>query len=262
MKTRRALVTGASMGIGRVFAEALAREGFAVTVVSRNEATLRALAGALPNEAHAVAADLATPGGIARVSELLRSERFDLFINNAGVGAHGAFAEMPLEKLDGLLRLNCQAVMTLAHTFLGGAKSGDALVNVSSTVGFGGFPYSAVYAATKAFTLSLSEALWYEQKPRGVYVMALCPGPTESAFHDTAGFPAANRPPRRIMETPEEVVATALRALARRTQPTVISGFKNRTMLFVVGRLFSRRTAIKIMGGFGAPKGDAAGGKG
>jgi short-subunit dehydrogenase len=250
---RRALVTGASSGIGRAFALALAQRGAAVTVVGRNAAALQALAEGSPAMRVRVA-DLATDAGVNVVREDLRTGGYDLFVNNAGVGAHGAFAEMPLERVQQLLRLNCEAVVTLAHAYLKTARRGDALVNVSSTLGFGGFPYSAVYAASKAFALSFSESLWYEQKARGVYVLGLCPGPTTSAFHDTAGFPAANRPPARIMQSPEDVVTTAFRTLERRRQPTVISGFKNRVMLFVSGRFFSRRAAINLMGKFGAPK--------
>ncbi len=253
----RALITGASGGIGRVFAEALAKEGWHVTLVARNEAKTQEVARGIGPAAQVLLADLSQPAEIARVANHLREQSYQLLINNAGSGLHGGFTEVPVERLETILRLNCEAVVALAHAFLSGAKSGDALVNLSSTLGFGGFPYSAVYAASKAFILSLSESLWYEQKSRGVYVLGLCPGPTATSFHDAAGFPEGNRPSARITQQPEAVVVAALKALRQRKTPTLVTGGKNKAMLFVSGRFMSRRGAINLMGKFGSPKKNA-----
>jgi uncharacterized protein len=251
---KKALVTGASEGIGRAFARFLARESYEITAVARTEARLKELLTELGTGHRYIVADLSHESGISQVSAQLRNERYDLLVNNAGAGAHGAFDVTPLETARKLIRLNCESVVELSHAFLQSARTGDAIINLSSTLGFGGFPYSSVYAATKAFVLSFSESLWYEQKGRDVYVMALCPGPTSSLFHDTAGFSADARPPERIMQTPEQVVATALLALKRRQKPSVVSGLMNRVMTFASTRAMSRKRAISLMGGFGEPK--------
>ena len=111
-------------------------------------------------------------------------------------------------------------------------------------------PSFAVYAATKAFVTSFTESLWYEQKARGVYVMGLCPGVTASHFHQRAGGDEANQPPAAITQTPEDVVETAMLALAKRGKPTVVSGVKNR-MITNLTRLMPRKGIVKMMAGFG-----------
>jgi short-subunit dehydrogenase len=121
-------------------------------------------------------------------------------------------------------------------------KSGT-IINVASTAGFQAVPYMATYAASKAFVLSFSEALWDENRTHGVHVMALCPGVTETNFFEASGI---DRPPMRTIQTPEEVVETALRALNRQ-KSTVISGWTN---LFTVEaeRIFPRSFVTKVAG--------------
>jgi short-subunit dehydrogenase len=254
MTTKKALITGASGGIGLALARALAKEGYQITAVARQQPKLDALVKELGAGHRALAADLATSAGIDAVSAELKATRYDLLVNNAGAGLMGAFADSDLKRSRELLTLNCDAVVALSHAFLAGSRPGDALMNVSSTLGLGTFPYSSVYAATKAFVLSFSEGVWFEQKDRGVYVVALCPGATESDFHASAGASEANRPPKRIMETPEQVAATAVAALAERSGPSVISGPKNKVMAFVMTRILGRKRGAVMMGGFGKPK--------
>ncbi|MNR78892.1 3-oxoacyl-[acyl-carrier-protein] reductase FabG [compost metagenome] len=248
MATRKALVTGASGGIGRVFAQRLAKDGYRVTAVARTEARLQELVAELGGECRYLVADLSTPEGMARVAEDIGTESYDLLVNNAGVGVYGAFDDMSLEEHRALIRLNCEAPMALAYAFLGKAKRGDALINVASMLGFFGLPTLSVYSATKAFVRSFTETLWFEQKARGVYVMALCPGPTSSNFHDASRGTAGNRPSAAISQTPEQVVDEAMKALAARRKPTVLTGSSARTLVSVTNRFLSLKQAVMMMG--------------
>ena len=157
MSEKRALVTGASEGIGQAFAEALATEGYQVTLVARSQERLQAARARLSGAGHEVlVADLSTPAGIERVAAELAGG-YTLLINNAGVGSHGAFAATDLLQLQAMMRLNCDAVMQLSHAFLRGSKKGDALINVASVLGLLGMPQVAgLYAATKAFVITFS----------------------------------------------------------------------------------------------------------
>lgn len=248
---QRVLVTGASGGIGRAFAEELARRGWQVTAVARREAQLDALLGTLKGDGHQrLAADLATVEGIDRVADEIQAGGYHLLINNAGVGTYGAFAETDLSRLLAMLRLNCEAITTLSHAYLAGARAGDALINVSSTLAFLPLPYSSLYSATKAFVTHLSECLWYEQKGRGVYVMGLCPGVTSTDFHTNAGGEASTAPSAAISQRPEQVVAEALAALERRADPNVITGIVNQAGAFS-SRLLPRTAVLAMMGANG-----------
>jgi hypothetical protein len=253
MSIKTAMVTGASEGIGRVFARRLAGEGYRVTAVARTESKLQALISELGEGHRYLVADLSRDEDIERIAEALGQEHYDLLVNNAGVGAYGAFQEADLSAVRRMMRLNCDAPLMLAQAFLRQAKSGDALINVSSMLALVGFPSAATYSATKAFLLNWSESLWYEQKARGVYVMALCPGITSTNFHDASGGTDQNRPPENMAQTPEEVVDEAIAALKARSQCTVIPGGRNRTMAFVSSRVMSRKRAISMMGGFSQP---------
>lgn len=248
---KKAMVTGASGGIGEVFATALAKEGWAVTLVARSATKLDELASKLPG-ASAITADLSDPADIARVAQGVREGGYDLLVNNAGIGVYGRFDETPLDTQLAMMRLNMDALVTLSHAFLATAKSGDALVNVASTLGLLAFPTASAYAATKYFVIGFSESLWHEQKARGVYVMVLAPGATITNFHSAAGGTEKNAPPAGVSQTPEQVVAVARAALAARSSPTVVSGFSNKAMVFM-SRFMPRWAVVDMMGSF-APK--------
>ncbi len=238
-----ALVTGASEGIGRAVARALAADGYTVTGIARDEARLRAVIDGLGEGGHsALVADLATEDGLGRVVHGVQQGRFDVLVNNAGTASSGPFVDVPLERATAMMNLNCHALLTLAHAFLTGAQPGGALVNVSSTLAFAPMANLSVYSATKAFVTSFSESLWHEHKARGIYVMGLCPGmtSTRSQPHSGADVPAG------LVQSPEQVAATALAALHRRKQPTVICGTKN-TLFAAVARALPRRAALRIL---------------
>ena len=250
---RWALVTGASSGIGEAFARALARRGMNVALCARSSDRLEALAREIEAEhgvsAHPVAADLAQPGAPARAwAEAGRRGDIHLLVNNAGYGAQGRFDEQPLERLGGMVALNCTAVLELAHLALRELRPRGAggIVNVGSVVAFQPVPLKAAYAATKAFVLSLSVALTEENRGSGVRVLCVSPGPTPTGFQDVAGSEV--RPGQPGYLRPEQVVEAALAALdAGRTH--VAPGLANR-LGTVFGRLLpvgaAARMALRI----------------
>jgi uncharacterized protein len=174
-----------------------------------------------------------------------RQLEIDMLINNAGFGSMGNFNKLDLEHELEMIQLNITALVDLTHRFLGPMrerKSGT-IINVASTAGFQPVPYMATYAASKAFVLSFSEALAEENRRHGIHVMALCPGVTDTNFFDVA---AIDRPPMRIVQTPEEVVETALRGIARR-RPAIISGWLNWFMI-TAERLVPRSVVTRVAG--------------
>jgi short-subunit dehydrogenase len=248
MNQKKAMVTGASEGLGRAFAKRLAAEGYQITGVARNEDRLKALMQELGEDAHTYqVADLATPEGVEQISAILTQNHYHLLVNNAGIGSDGHFDETPLPRLQKMLWLNCDAVVTLSHAFLNSAKKGDTLINVSGLLGLLPVPGSGLYAATKTFIIYFSESLWYEQKDRGVYVMGLCPGPTLTNFHQRTGAKEDQLPPAEITQSPEEVVNSAMKAMKKRSRPTVFASSKGALILFTLLRMIPRKIVLKIM---------------
>jgi uncharacterized protein len=243
---KKALVTGASEGIGKVFAEKLSEGGYQVMLVARNEGKLKACVAELGNGAGFLVADLSTHEGQAKVVAEIQSSNYDLLVNNAGVGTVGKFTDVSIDKQLAMLRLNCEALVSLSYAFLKKAKKNDALINVSSTLAFLPMPTLGLYSATKAFVTSFTESLWFEQKERGVFVMDLCPGVTSTRFQTNAGGKMEDLP-KGMSQTPEVVVDVALAALRSRSRPTVISGSKNRVFAALT-RFMPRKTTVNIMG--------------
>lgn len=182
-----AMVTGASEGIGHEVAIRLAKTGYSVTGVARSETKLQDLVKTLGAGHDFIVADLATDAGQAKVAQVLGVKHYEILVNNAGVGVLGSFADTPLEKLANMVSLNCAAVVKLSHAFLNAAQSGDALVNVSSTLAFTPMPGMGLYCATKSFVTALTETLWFENRARGIYVFGLHPGITTTNFQVNAG---------------------------------------------------------------------------
>jgi uncharacterized protein len=190
-----ALVTGASSGIGVEIARALARRGHDVTLVARRKERLEALAAELQQHhgvrAEVIACDIARP--LARDQLRAELERLgltvEILVNNAGYGTGGRFHTLALERELGMVRLNSEAVVALCGMFVPGmvARGHGAVLNVASTIGFQPVVNEATYGATKAFSLSFTEALHGELKGSGVTVTALCPGPVKTEFMDDPG---------------------------------------------------------------------------
>ena len=247
MHRKTAIVTGASEGIGREFCRQLADDGYVIFAVARNSERLKSLIEELSGEGHGfLAVDLAHVSGWTELTKHMISKHYDLLVNNAGFGTLTSFDAMTETSAQDMLALNCSSLMALSHCFLRQAKSGDALINVASILAYAPSPFVSVYAATKAFVATLSEALWFEQKPRGVYVMNLCPGSTSTEFHTRAGM-ARSDAPRFMVQMPSDVVEAAMSALQKRTQLTVIPGIFNKVLVLMF-RILPRRITISILG--------------
>lgn len=184
------LVTGASSGIGRALAHRFAQAGSTCVLLARSEEALRALADTLRTEyavdAHVLPVDLAAPDAGATVETALQEQDLtvDVLVNNAGVGARGAFAELDAEQQRTMVRVNVLALTDLARRLLPGMldRNRGGILNVASTAGFQPGPYMSVYYATKAYVLSFSEGLAAEVANAAVGVTCLAPGPTRTAF--------------------------------------------------------------------------------
>lgn len=245
------LITGSSSGIGAAFARKLAMRGRNVLLVARSEDKLITLCNELGRisgvRAQYFAIDLSRPGSALHLFEETkrRELEIDMLINNAGFGSMGDFARLDLSNELKMVDLNVKAVVELTYRFLipMRERKQGTIINVASTAGFQSVPYMATYAATKAFVLSFSEALWEENRRHGVHVMALCPGVTETNFFEASQM---DRPPMRTIQTAEEVVDVALRGLARR-KSSVVSGWTNFLMV-ETERLVPRSMVIKLTG--------------
>jgi uncharacterized protein len=226
-RIRRALVTGASDGIGAGFARALAARGVELVVTARREDRLHRLAAELPVDVEVVAADLAAPAARAQLCERLRDgERpVDLLVNAAGFGAYGPFVDLDPTRMQELVAVNLAALVDLTHAALPGLleRGGGAVVNVGSIAGATPGPFGAVYAASKAFVGSFTHALHEELRDTDVRVMLLAPGVTETGFQAASGASEDAIPSVARMEV-GPVVATALRDLARGRAVSVPGG--------------------------------------
>ena len=243
-----ALITGASAGLGVEFARQLSKRGHRLVLVARRKERLDALAGELGN-ARAVVIDLSVTGAVAELVANIEGagEQVDILINNAGFGLRGHFAEQDAGRLRQMIDLNCGALTELCRAVLPQMieRRAGGILNVASTAAFQPGPGMAVYYATKAFVLSLSEALHEEAKPHGVTVNALCPGPTRTEFGDVAGFSESAALTRVSMDA-EPVVRKGLAALDA-NHAVVITGALNRVVAFST-RLAPRSLARKVAG--------------
>lgn len=217
---RRALVTGASSGIGEAFARRLAADGSNLVLVARGRGALDQVAGDL-RAAHGVsvevlATDLSTADGCGPAMDRLRDdgEPVDLLINNAGVGTSGRFGEIDLARELALLDLNVLALVRLTHAAatVMRARGHGGIVNVSSLTSLQPYPNGANYGASKAYVTTFSKAIHTELAGSGVRVLALCPGFTRTGYHDAAGIRRTPIPDRLWLQ-PDDVAAEGLAAL-------------------------------------------------
>ena len=254
MKT--ALVTGASSGIGETFARELAKKGHNLVLVARSQDKLEQLGTELSDKhqikTEIMAQDLTQTSAGRKLFDAVEAKGIvvDLLINNAGFGDYGAFGDRPLDKQMAMIQLNIAAVVELTGLFLPPMlqRRNGAIVNVSSIAGFQPIPYMSVYAASKAFILNFSEALWAENKDKGVNILVSCPGPTESKFYDRADFPEdATGLNGTTMATAEKVVAETLQALAKKQSTVVAGGFANQ-IIANLPRLVPRDLLVSVVG--------------
>jgi len=245
------LITGASSGIGEVFARKLAARGRNVLLVARSEEKLVTLCNEMGRSnsirAQYVALDLSKREAPAQLfaEANRRGLTVDMLINNAGFGSMGEFSKLDLARELNMIDLNIKSLVELTHLFLQPMieRKQGAVINVASTAAFQPVPYMATYAATKAFVLSFSEALWEENRSRGIKILALCPGVTDTNFFEAA---RGHKPPARVSQTPEEVVDTALRGIAQ-GKSHIISGWTN-FLMTQSERLAPRSLVTRVAG--------------
>lgn len=246
----RAVITGASAGIGAALAARLAAAGFDLLLVARRAERLEAMATELRakhgRDVKVLALDVAREDAAQEL--VAAAPDAAVLVNNAGVGRFGPAAELPVEDQAQEVRLNCESLtrLTLAFLPLLTRRGKGVIVNLASIAGFQPVPYFAVYAATKAYVLSFSEALDVEAREQGVRVVAVCPGPVPTEFQSIAGSPDANHTPRIARRTPEEVAEVCLAAI-RRPRPIAIPAPFHRFMWWVQ-RWLPRRVVVRMAG--------------
>jgi uncharacterized protein len=248
------LVTGGSVGIGAAFARELDARGARLVLVARDRDRLQALASQLQS-AQVLPEDLTRPGAAQRVFDEVKRRGLDVdvLINNAGFGEHGSFLEVALETQRDQIALNIGALVELTHVFLPMLeRRRGGVIQIASLAGYQPTPYFAVYGATKAFVLSFGEALWAEYKDRGVRVVTVSPGATETQFFVRSGD-AASAGVKRV--APEGVARLGLEAF-QKNRPSVVHGFTNK-LATLASRLFSRAFVLRLMLWATAPKAPA-----
>lgn len=244
---KKALITGASGGIGLEIARRLSQHQYQLTLVARNEEKLKSIQEQLGKDHHQIlVADLTKKEDIERVSRHLHDNSYDLLVNNAGTGSYGRFIDLPLAVQLNTMALNMEALVSLSYAFLAKAVSGNALINIGSLLAHSCLPGAAVYAGTKSFVANFSESLWYEFKNKGIFVTGFNPGAADTDFHTNSGSDT-NAFPSFVVSPVSEVADEFMKALSARTKPRIIQGFKNRMMLFGF-KFLSRKSAINIMG--------------
>ena len=246
------IVTGASSGIGVEFAREFAKRGSDVVLVARRLERLEKLAAELTStygvQATAIPLDLSLPGAGRTLAEEVEKRGLSVtsLVNNAGFGTFGPFHAEEPGRLREEINVNVASVVDISRAFIGRlrASGNGVLINVASTVAYQPIPNMAVYAATKAFVLGFTEALWQESLGTGLRVLLVSPGATRTEFNDVLGTEEAAS--GASFQTPQQVVETALQALDRRTPPpSVVSGRMNRLMSNAA-RLLSRRRAVLV----------------
>jgi hypothetical protein len=252
---KTALVTGASSGIGKAFAESLAARGANLILVASSEDKLRTLASQVKKQFKAnveiIVADLSDNKAPSKVFSAVQKagQVADVLISNAGFGTRGQFHTLPADQEQKEIMVNVAAVVQLTHLFLPSMvmKKEGLVINVSSTAAFQPVPFMAVYGATKAFVLSFSEALWAEYRKQGIRILALCPGETDT-------FEAMGTEERIFgrMQSSGSVVETALRALEH-GRSYAIDGKANYLMANLI-RFAPRSTVAKMTAKVMRPK--------
>jgi len=249
-----AVVTGASSGLGAIFAERLAERGFSLVLTGRDpdrlqEVRRRVAAGGRGHEVTLVTADLATGDGVSALLRELGDRRVDLLVNNAGFGTYGPFDRSEIAREMDVIGVDVAALVRLTRAVLPGMveRGRGGVLNVASSIAFQPAPFQATYGAAKAFVLSFSQALWQETRHRGVTVTALCPGPTKTGFVDALSNAAAAQTAVYARRAePGPVVDAGLRALDRGA-PVAVPGLRNQALAFLP-RVAPRRLVTTMSG--------------
>ncbi len=211
-----ALITGASSGIGAIYADRLARRGYDVLMVARNRERLDALAQRLTQatgrSVGVIAADLNNNADLARIEAKLRTDtRISMLVNNAGFGATSPLLDSDVERMDEMVALNVRALMRLTYAAVPGfvARGAGAIINIASIVAIAPELLNGVYGASKAFVLAFTKSLQHELTDKGIRVQAVLPGATATDFWNIAGRPVEHLPTQWVMSA-QDLVDAAL----------------------------------------------------
>ncbi|MFM0414405.1 SDR family NAD(P)-dependent oxidoreductase [Paraburkholderia aromaticivorans] len=214
-----ALVTGASSGIGAVYADRLARRGYDLILVARDAARLNALAERLTTQTgrriDTITADLTVKADVRRIEERLRADTgITMLVNNAGVGATASLIDSDVDALETMIDLNVTALTRLTAAVVPGfvARGNGIVINISSIVALSPELLNGTYSGTKAYVLNLTQSLHHEVGDKGVQLQAVLPGATSTAFWDRAGLPVEHLPSQIVMSA-EDMVDAALAGL-------------------------------------------------
>lgn len=247
-KRPTALITGASSGIGVVFAREYASRGYDLIIAARRTDRLNELAAAITTDTgvavKVVVSDLSVPNSAAKLAKAIGSTPVDVLVNNAGWGNIGPFSDEDLTSMADEINVNVIALTQLARLFVGPMieRGRGTIINIASTAAYQPVPNMSVYAATKAYVLSFTEGLWGELQGTGVTALAVSPGGTATEFFEVAG----GRAMAGGLMTPAQVVATAMTALdSASPAPSVIVGARNRVMV-IAGRFVPKRLSIAV----------------
>jgi uncharacterized protein len=239
-----AVITGASSGIGLELATQLASAGFNLVLIARHSEKLQEVENRLKAnktiEIKIVNVDVSETEGIDQIIEATKGLKVGLLIASAGYGTSGNFIDSSLHSETNMLRVNCEALLSLTHYYgqQFAIQKRGGIIFMSSMVAFQGAPYSANYAATKAYVQTLAEGIAVELKPKGVDVLAAAPGPVESGFSNRANMKMS------MSLTPSQVGVPILKALGRKT--TVLPGFLTKLLVYSL-RTVPRWGKVKIM---------------
>lgn len=254
MKNKTVLITGATSGIGYEFSKLFAKNSHDLVLVARNRERLERLAEELVRDHHVsvlvVPKDLSLPTSPKEIFEELESKSVtvDVLINNAGFNEYGPFTETDIEKEVQMIQLNITSLTVLTKLFLRGmvARNSGRILNVGSTGSFVPGPLNSVYCATKAYVLSLSEAIAEELKGTGVIVTTLCPGATKTEFAQRAGMEDVKLFRGNTMEAKQ--VAEIGYAALMRGKTTVVAGCSNTLLIFSL-RFIPRQIITRMVKG-------------
>lgn len=239
----KALITGASSGIGREFAIKLSEMGYDLILVARRKTKLEKLKKELKTNVEIINMDISSTYNCMSLYNQVKKEKIDILINNAGVGIFGKFDETKLDPELDIIDLNIKTVHTLTKLFLKDFKKRNSgyILNVASLAAFLPGPLMATYYSTKAYVLNLTEAIYEElkQENSNVYIGALCPGPVDTEFNDVAKVHFSIS-----AQTPGEVVDYALKKMFK-NKLVIIPGFKNRLGLFLT-KLLPLKLKLKV----------------
>jgi short-subunit dehydrogenase len=259
MTNKTALVTGASDGIGLEFCNILAAKGYDLILVARRKAVLNKLAKALSQQYHninctVISTDLSKPQGAQKLfaTTVKKDLHVDLLINNAGLLQNGFFTDIDLATQENMISVNILALTSLTHLFANAmaTRTGGHILNVASLAAWAPIPNQNLYAATKAYVLSFSQALHNELKVagNGVSVTALCPGYTDTKMMDNPDQGPKLSVPSGMLQSAQEVAEQGIAACLA-GKPTVVTGFANRASA-ILSHLFPKMILANIAGSY------------